>query len=185
MPSVDITYDLGSTTKRWRDLYLSGSTINLGGAVIKADATTGSIALLPKPTLEEPNPTGILVSATGGISTVVSVGGEISTQTFADATANAIDVTSSATAISDNFTGNGTQTTFTLTVTPADKYWTIVNYNGILLLHDDYSISGNSLILSSAPVNNSKIEVTTFSKLGGVSAASVAKSVGYSLVFGL
>jgi hypothetical protein len=30
LPNADITYDLGSSTNRFRDLYLSGSTINLG-----------------------------------------------------------------------------------------------------------------------------------------------------------
>ena len=31
IPSADITYDLGSSTKNFRDLYLSGATIHLGG----------------------------------------------------------------------------------------------------------------------------------------------------------
>jgi hypothetical protein len=32
IPSANITYDLGSPTKRWRSLYLSNNTIYLGGA---------------------------------------------------------------------------------------------------------------------------------------------------------
>jgi hypothetical protein len=44
IPNTDVAYDLGSPTKRFRDLYLSGSTIDLGGATIKADATTGTIS---------------------------------------------------------------------------------------------------------------------------------------------
>lgn len=35
-PSANITYDLGSPDRRWRDLYLSGNTINLGSASISA-----------------------------------------------------------------------------------------------------------------------------------------------------
>jgi len=31
IPSSNVTYDLGSTEKSWRDLYLSGNTIFLGG----------------------------------------------------------------------------------------------------------------------------------------------------------
>ena len=93
VPSTDITYDLGSSTKRWRDLYLSGSTINLGGALIKADATSGSVALVPAPTVADPNPTGILVSPAGGISVVATTGGAISSQNFADALANSAVVT--------------------------------------------------------------------------------------------
>lgn len=35
LPSTTETYDLGSATKRWRDLYLEGQTINLGGTKIQ------------------------------------------------------------------------------------------------------------------------------------------------------
>jgi len=34
VPSQNITYDLGTPTLRWRDLYLAGQTIDLGGATI-------------------------------------------------------------------------------------------------------------------------------------------------------
>jgi hypothetical protein len=34
IPSADVTYDLGSETARWKDLWLSGDTINLGGSTI-------------------------------------------------------------------------------------------------------------------------------------------------------
>ena len=36
IPDTDVAYDLGSTTNRFRDLYLSGSTIDLGGTTISA-----------------------------------------------------------------------------------------------------------------------------------------------------
>jgi hypothetical protein len=38
-PSANVTYDLGSTTQRWKDLYLANSTIYLGNAQISANAT--------------------------------------------------------------------------------------------------------------------------------------------------
>jgi len=44
LPDVTETRDLGSTSKRWRDLYLSGNTINLNGATISSDGT-GSITI--------------------------------------------------------------------------------------------------------------------------------------------
>jgi len=37
LPSANVTYDLGSDTARWRDLYLSGSTINLGTTKISVN----------------------------------------------------------------------------------------------------------------------------------------------------
>jgi hypothetical protein len=39
IPAADVTYDLGSTTKRWNDLYLSGNTIYLGNATLSTDGT--------------------------------------------------------------------------------------------------------------------------------------------------
>jgi hypothetical protein len=36
-PDTNITYDLGSTTNRWRDLYLSGNSIELGDRTITSD----------------------------------------------------------------------------------------------------------------------------------------------------
>ena len=36
LPSANITYDLGSPTLRWRDLYLSGTTLDIGGKEISA-----------------------------------------------------------------------------------------------------------------------------------------------------
>jgi len=38
-PLNNITYDLGSPNRRWRDLYLSGNTIDLAGATISGDGT--------------------------------------------------------------------------------------------------------------------------------------------------
>ena len=39
LPDVTETKDLGSSSKRWRDLYLSGSTIDLGGTLITRDGS--------------------------------------------------------------------------------------------------------------------------------------------------
>ena len=39
IPGTNEAYDLGSSTHRWRDLYLSGSTIDLGGTKISRDNT--------------------------------------------------------------------------------------------------------------------------------------------------
>ena len=41
IPNTDITYDLGSTSARWRDLYLSGNTIFLGEVQISKNAEGG------------------------------------------------------------------------------------------------------------------------------------------------
>ena len=46
LPHTTEVFDLGSSDKRWKDLYLSGSTIDLGGTKITRDAATGDIEFL-------------------------------------------------------------------------------------------------------------------------------------------
>ena len=43
LPETDVTYDLGSSSLKWRDLYLSGSTIKLGGATLSASGSNLSM----------------------------------------------------------------------------------------------------------------------------------------------
>ena len=39
LPTETETYDIGSASLRWRDLYLSGNTIDIGGSTISSDGT--------------------------------------------------------------------------------------------------------------------------------------------------
>jgi hypothetical protein len=75
MPSANVTYDIGNSAMRWRDLWLSGTTINLGGATIKTDTDTGAIAFVPKATVGVPNPKAVVVSPRGGIQAVDTTDG--------------------------------------------------------------------------------------------------------------
>jgi Concanavalin A-like lectin/glucanases superfamily len=86
LPGANVTYNLGSPTQAWSSLYLSGNTINLGGATIKTDATTGAVALIPLPTASNPNPTGVVIGPTGGITTVSTTGGTVTASAIATAT---------------------------------------------------------------------------------------------------
>jgi hypothetical protein len=45
IPASNILYDLGSSNNRFRDLYLSGTTINLGDTKLSRDAATGAVAI--------------------------------------------------------------------------------------------------------------------------------------------
>lgn len=45
IPSNNVLYDLGSSSYRWRDLYLSGNTIDLGGTKITKDVSSGGIKI--------------------------------------------------------------------------------------------------------------------------------------------
>lgn len=45
LPSANITYNLGSPTQRWKEIFLAANTIDIGGALISADLATGSLIL--------------------------------------------------------------------------------------------------------------------------------------------
>jgi len=67
-PLNNITYDLGSPNRRWRDIYLSGNTIDLNGATISGDGSGN-----------------ITISATGA---VLPAGSQVGTQDIATADPN-------------------------------------------------------------------------------------------------
>jgi hypothetical protein len=43
IPATDSAYDLGSAAKKWKDLYLSGNTIYIGGGVVSYDSSAGEL----------------------------------------------------------------------------------------------------------------------------------------------
>jgi flagellar biogenesis protein FliO len=63
----------------------------------------------------------------------------------------------------DTFAGNGSQTTFNLSVTPDSENSTFVFLNGVYQEKSTYSVSGSSLILTDVATANDDIEVTTVS----------------------
>ena len=69
----------------------------------------------------------------------------------------------------DTFTGDGSTVVFPLSVTPATITQTQVNYNGVLQLRSAYTLTGSTIIFSTAPISGSLIEITTTQ---GVSATS-------------
>jgi hypothetical protein len=65
LPDTNIAYDIGSSTKRFKDLYLSGSTIYLGNATL---TSTGTAFDLPLGTTVAGSPIGIDENSTYGFS---------------------------------------------------------------------------------------------------------------------
>lgn len=90
IPTESRMYDLGSRTKKFRSLYLSGNTIDLDGTQIKAEGTTGAISFAAAPTAANPNPVAIVVSPVGGFSPVPTVGGVIDPAAIQAAVANSV-----------------------------------------------------------------------------------------------
>ena len=59
----------------------------------------------------------------------------------------------------ENFTGNGSQTVFTLASAPYNENSMLVYINGVYQQRNTYSVSGTSLTFSEAPPTTSSIEV--------------------------
>jgi hypothetical protein len=97
LPDANVTYDLGSDTQRWKDLYLANTTIYLGGANIRANGsaitmsgnttaanliTAGILSVGGNANIGNIG-TGGLITATGNIG-----GGNINTGGVVSATGN-------------------------------------------------------------------------------------------------
>ena len=90
VPTESRTFDLGSRTKKFRSLYLSGNTIDLDGTQIKSEGSTGAITFAAAPTEANPNPIAIVVSPVGGFAPVQTVGGVIDPAAIQAAVANSV-----------------------------------------------------------------------------------------------
>jgi len=71
LPSITNTFDLGSPTKRWKDIYLSSNSINLDGATISSDGSgtiniAASGATLPEGSRAGTNKIAVAVTGSGG-----------------------------------------------------------------------------------------------------------------------
>jgi len=73
----------------------------------------------------------------------------------------------------DNFSGDGSDTTFTLSLDPTHENNTQVYIDGVYQFKNTYSVSGTTLTFSTAPPNGSAIEVMTHSQTTVNSAASL------------
>ena len=115
LPSADVTYDLGSSTKRFRDLYLSGSSINLGGQTMTA---TSSGIQLPEVTIGTGNTTIKLgVASDGSLQQTPTVAGSAGSQVQ---TVALTDLSVTQASASGNGTLSYTNTTGVFTYTPPD-----------------------------------------------------------------
>ena len=78
VPDGNGTRSLGSSAKRWKDIFLSGQTINLGGATISTDGT-GTVAVsatgvtLPEGSKAGTNKIAVSVTGSGGTEQAATV----------------------------------------------------------------------------------------------------------------
>ena len=65
----------------------------------------------------------------------------------------------------DTMTGDGSDTTLSLSVTPTSENQTFVTIDGVVQHKDTYAVSGSTLTFSAAPPTGTKVECITFSNV--------------------
>ena len=147
IPDADGTRDLGSASKQWGELHLSGGTFFLGGAKMQTDPTTGAIAFIPRATASVPNPKGIVLSQDGKLKPVDTTGGSISTSTFQAAanSSNSTPSTAAYTNVSDlPLSGVSAGTTAFVSATNRLYLWTGTGWYNIALVNNSPSITSGA-----------------------------------------
>jgi hypothetical protein len=99
--------------------------------------------------------------------------------TIAGQTVNPTDLAASgASIVTDDFTGNGSTTTFTLSYSPQIKDHTSVYINGVYQNKIDYNVTTTALTFNSPPPLDSAIEVQVFRSL--LTGTTPATNVSYN-----
>jgi len=150
LPSANITYNLGSPTQRWKDLYLSGSTIYLGAAGELTTDNTGALSVTGNLTttanLNSANVTTGNITSSG---TATVTGNVVAGNVYANSgTIGATNLTGTlTTAAQNNITSVGRLSSLTVgnsTVTSTFGNGTISS--------NSVSVAGNILLTSTTPI---------------------------------
>ena len=157
-----------STVGNANVVVITGTGANINGyANISGNLTAGNISTSGITTL-------------GNIGNVKISGGSANFTLQTDGLGNLSWAVPSVTSVGDvtvdNFTGNGSQTAYTLSVTPGNVKYVSVNIDGVSQLRQAYTVSGTTLTFGGAPANGALIEVTTIIS-GQVASANTATTV--------
>ena len=162
-PSANITYNLGSTTNRWKDLWLSGSTIYLGniqiqnttGNTVSFVTSTGAPASLDvdisDPSGIQATPIGNATPSTGNFTTIGATG---------NISGTSITLSASLRATGPGDFDGGLQSTPIGNVAPSTALFTTVG------------ASGNTTV-SALTVNNTATFGSTVGITGNVNGSSI------------
>ena len=99
IPSANITYNLGSPTQRWNDLYLSNTTIYLGNSTISTDG--------PNVVITNSNGGELTVAGNSTVSTIENGNSSISINANANITVSVNGISNVALFSSNTFNVNG------------------------------------------------------------------------------
>ena len=170
IPNANISYDLGNATNAFRDLYLDGNSIKLGGATIRANAT----AII----LQNPIGGQVVVSGNSVASASEIINGT-SNVSIPSANGNILlSVAGNANILT--ITGTGVNVAGTLNTGSGNA-----NVGNIGATQGVFTnVSGNGSALSSITGANVTGEVSFAATANAVAGANVSGQVGNALVAG-
>ena len=173
IPTSNITYDIGSSTMRYKDLYLSGNTINLGDIKLSTNGTAFSVA----------NATGGVFPSALGNTTVTGSLQTTDTITVGNSTVNSIIHTTGITANgagihSINATSIATGTLDTARLPATANISTAINVGANVNLTTSTISVGNSTV--NTFINSSGITANG-ANINSVNAASVGGNTASDL----
>jgi hypothetical protein len=166
--SANFAFNKTSNTLSVDNITLVSTGNITGGNLLSAGYLTGTLTTASQPNITSVGTlTSLAVSGTSNLNSVsnVTITGGSNGQFLKTngsgvlSWANTYVPTLSATA--DQFTGNGVQTAYTLSSTPANINLTFAAVQGVLQPKSTYTISGATLTFSQAPPNQSIVEITT------------------------
>ena len=180
-PDANVTYDLGNNTNRFRDLYLSGSSIALGFQDITSNATHTTFTNKVAADQFIGNVVGILQGDAGNVSNVqgANVAGEVNFAATANAVAGAnvsgtVALASVASTVSGaaqaNITSVGTLSSLTVSANVGAGN---VNATGGVFTY----VSGDGANLTALTGANVTGEVTNAATANAVAGANVSGTV--------
>jgi hypothetical protein len=108
LPNANITYDLGSPTQRWKDLYLSNNTIYLGNSTISAIAGNITLSNADGATLEVTGNANVTTIVNGNSNISVNANGNVTTSVAG--VANVLVVSNVGTTVTGNVAATGIKT---------------------------------------------------------------------------
>lgn len=170
-PSVDATYDLGSPSKRWNNVYVSGSSFSLGNATITA---VGSTLNLPTGTTVGGQSLEALSQfqniAVAGQTTVTA---DSNTDTLTLAAGSGMSITTNAATDTITFINNGVKsvtagTNITLSGTASDP---IINSSGLV------SVTGTANKINATTVSGA-VTLTLPNAISGLTSVTATTFAG-------
>ena len=150
IPSANVTYSLGNTTNRFKDLFLSGSTLTIGNTILTtssgdllvsggiqvntASLFSNSVAINGLTTANN----NLNVTGTANVSSVLNVGANVNISTT--------DIRAGNSTVNTVITGTGIDTDGTLAVLNTATFSNTVVINGQATVNNNLVINANTTI---------------------------------------